>query len=1072
VDRNIRIGVDASQAERGAARVTKSLDQIRAAAQRTARGLRTAGQQVTKLGTKLKGLSTQTVNLNSQLRLVGTALAGAVGVGVASAAKFEKTLSEIVGLVGLSKEEVAGFESELLKIGAATGKGPNELAEALFFITSAGARGAEALEILEASAKAATAGLGDTATVADAVTSAVNAYGSEILNAEQATNVLIATVREGKAAADTIAGALGAILPVASELGVTFDQVGAGIAALTRIGLNAFEAGTAIRATLATIAKPTQQANDTLKEFGTSASELRRVVREEGLLAALADLRDRFGDNEDALSRVFPNIRAITGVLALVGKNADQVKTIFKSLEDTTGALDIAFGAAADTNAFKLQQSLAELQATLLEFGQTVLPAVADGFKVITGAIADTIAGARGFGELLASLFSGPVDPGESIAVGLQEVRAAIADIEEESISLFREFDARLKKDNEFAGFRLQVSVNADADEILEDLRRIEQQLLQAEDQYNRATANRLGIGAEFTRQFQEARSEQEALFDTIRQNAQQLEQELQQLELTDTSEANTAQLDALEKERQRLNKALSILNEALEREGTELTGTFREKIAQLIDQNKVLQTVLDSSVAALEEVKDTAAGVSIKIDSERVKRAEKSIADLRGETQLLSDQLKALGESGERGLEIAEDAAVAAKLFADLQGQTSLTEQEVLNLVQAKRDLETAIDEVTAAFDRQKKAQQDIRNLGESVDDLRENVEALRSGGLDELAAVEDVRRASELYKDLGDNASVSYQQVLDLVKAERELKDEAGELERKLKQQKDGFDFIEEIGKQAARNIQDAFADFLYDPFEDGVEGMVRGFADALRRMAANALSAEVFRILSSQFQGIGGGGGGFGGFIGSFLSGFGGPRAEGGPVQPDKTFLVGEEGPELFVPPVEGTVVPANETKELLNQGLSVTAPAPDMPDMGALDVIVPALGELGVAEPDLEALQGGMVDLDARELTAALEMLSSKIGPPRAMGGPVEPGTAFPTGEQGPELFVPSSRGEDAAAQTSAGAPNVNVEAPEVSVPITNVFDPKAIPAAMESTQGTRAILNVISANPDVVRRALS
>lgn len=50
------------------------------------------------------------------------------------------------------------------------------------------------------------------------------------------------------------------------------------------------------------------------------------------------------------------------------------------------------------------------------------------------------------------------------------------------------------------------------------------------------------------------------------------------------------------------------------------------------------------------------------------------------------------------------------------------------------------------------------------------------------------------------------------------------------------------------------------------------------------------------------------------GSFLSGvfgslFGGPKAHGGPVSPGKAFLVGEQGPELFVPNAAGRIIPGS-------------------------------------------------------------------------------------------------------------------------------------------------------------------
>ena len=57
-----------------------------------------------------------------------------------------------------------------------------------------------------------------------------------------------------------------------------------------------------------------------------------------------------------------------------------------------------------------------------------------------------------------------------------------------------------------------------------------------------------------------------------------------------------------------------------------------------------------------------------------------------------------------------------------------------------------------------------------------------------------------------------------------------------------------------------------------------------------------------LLSSMGGAGGTGGGIGGF---FKSIFG--LAKGGPAQGGRPYIVGEEGPELFVPKSSGTVVP---------------------------------------------------------------------------------------------------------------------------------------------------------------------
>lgn len=297
------------------------------------------------------------------------------------ATDFDTSLSRIEGLVGRSREEVAGYRKEILALAGPTAKAPKELADAMFFITSAGFEGAEAVDTLRAAAKASAAGLGDTIIVADAVTSAVNAYGKENLSAAISTSILVAAVREGKASAETIAPALGAILPIASELGVSFDQVAASIAAMTRIGFDAAESGTALRATLTTLLKPSKQAEDALRGIGLSFEDLRRQLREKGLLSVLNTLKAEFKGNSAALTKIFPNVRALSGVLALVGKNGESTRKIFAKLaQTTTKDLNDAFAAAQRDGGFRLQQAIVELQVVAVKLGDalkgTIIPAV------------------------------------------------------------------------------------------------------------------------------------------------------------------------------------------------------------------------------------------------------------------------------------------------------------------------------------------------------------------------------------------------------------------------------------------------------------------------------------------------------------------------------------------------------------------------------------------------------------------------------------------------------------------------------------------------------------------------
>jgi hypothetical protein len=110
-----------------------------------------------------------------------------------------------------------------------------------------------------------------------------------------------------------------------------------------------------------------------------------------------------------------------------------------------------------------------------------------------------------------------------------------------------------------------------------------------------------------------------------------------------------------------------------------------------------------------------------------------------------------------------------------------------------------------------------------------------------------------------------------------------------------------MDELARSAARNIQSALADFLFDPFEDGLAGMLRSFSDTLRRMAAEAASQQ---ILSALFSGSGG----FGGFLSGMFGGGLPSRDMGGRGVAGQPYLIGTGAqPELFIPDTAGTFVP---------------------------------------------------------------------------------------------------------------------------------------------------------------------
>lgn len=368
---NSRFNADLDTAENRGRRFSGDLsNNVLNLSQQIGEAGRSIGTNFSKVGGVMQAAGQSIQSVGASLTKYITLPLAAAGVAIFKFGKdFEYELSKVVGLVGVSRDQVSAWGDEILDLAPKIGRPPKELAEALFFVTSAGIKGAEAMDILEASGKAAAVGMGETKTIADLVTSAMNAYGKENLSAAQAVDIITNAVREGKAEASEMASSMGQVLPLATEMGVSFDQVAAAQAAMTRTGTNASEAATHLKSIFAGMLKPAKQAEEQLKAMGTSSSEMRRKIREDGLLSALTDLRNmtnKYG--EEAMARVYPNIRALIGVLDLMGANSKENAVIFEHLADSTGILDEAFQSASETLDFKWNQAISKVQATAISF--------------------------------------------------------------------------------------------------------------------------------------------------------------------------------------------------------------------------------------------------------------------------------------------------------------------------------------------------------------------------------------------------------------------------------------------------------------------------------------------------------------------------------------------------------------------------------------------------------------------------------------------------------------------------------------------------------------------------------
>lgn len=344
-----------------------------------------------KLSNALSSASSKLESFGSKMSSVGKDLStrlslpliAAGGAALKMAFDFDKSMTAIQALVGVSAKEVSKMGEAAKKMALDTGKSGNEAAEALFFITSAGLRGDAAMQVLQQSLKAAAVGLGETKTIADLSTSALNAYGAANLSATDATDVLTAAVREGKLEASQLASSMGGVIPIASNMGVRFDEVAASMAAMSRTGTNAAEGATQLNAILASLKKPTAEAEMALSAMGMSTDSVQKSLREQGLLATLEMLQAGLKKTGQDTTAIFPNIRALKGVLDLTGAGLEDTRKIFDALTKSTGATDEAFQKTSESASFKMTKGLNAMKSSLLDVGSVILTSVAPAVESI-----------------------------------------------------------------------------------------------------------------------------------------------------------------------------------------------------------------------------------------------------------------------------------------------------------------------------------------------------------------------------------------------------------------------------------------------------------------------------------------------------------------------------------------------------------------------------------------------------------------------------------------------------------------------------------------------------------------
>lgn len=345
------------------------------------KGLSAASARVGKFAAKMKAVG---MSITTSFTMPFALIAGA---GVKMAMDFEKSMTKIETLVLGSADDMDKYAAAVKNISSVTAVSATETAEGLYFLTSAGLRGANALETLSSVNKGVAIGLGESTDLAKVAAAAQNAYGVETISATQAIDAFGMAVRTGMFESSELAESLGTQVGMAAELGISFDELLANISTYTKTTGDARSATTGFGGVMMAFAKETGKGQTALEKVNMSYEGLRAKLQDQGLQATLFEMKDAFAANGVQMTEFFGKSQAVKNIMGVLGEQGDNYKQILDEMGDSAGFTADAFEVLSQTPGFQIEKSINNIKLSFQEIGDIIMPTIAKIIQGISNAI-------------------------------------------------------------------------------------------------------------------------------------------------------------------------------------------------------------------------------------------------------------------------------------------------------------------------------------------------------------------------------------------------------------------------------------------------------------------------------------------------------------------------------------------------------------------------------------------------------------------------------------------------------------------------------------------------------------
>jgi TP901 family phage tail tape measure protein len=312
--------------------------------------------------------------------LMAAGAAAVIGLGVAvvkASGDFQQQMLKNQALAGLTADQYTAMSQQILTLSPQLGQAPSDLAKGLYNVLSAGIPASQAMNVLKLATESATIGMTDSATVTDALTSALNAFSVPATQAQGVMDAMNATVTSGKMQWAEYAHVIGVISVTAHAAGIGFDDMNAALATMTATGLSAQRASMDLNFLMRDLGPNAAKVAENAGKMGLSFDLAK--FQSDNLYQKLQYLQDITHGNQQEMLKLTGGAAGWMAAQMILANNGQLYANALNNIQNASqgaGATAKAWAVTQEGLNVQMAKAGAAIQVLLITLGNMLVPAI------------------------------------------------------------------------------------------------------------------------------------------------------------------------------------------------------------------------------------------------------------------------------------------------------------------------------------------------------------------------------------------------------------------------------------------------------------------------------------------------------------------------------------------------------------------------------------------------------------------------------------------------------------------------------------------------------------------------